>query len=126
MSADTITPLATVADLKSMYRLMDAAQASRATALLTYASAKVLSYMGRHAVELDANDALQREVLKGVCCSMVRRAMTRSSADSDVDAWGGAVPVSSGDVYMSAQEKADVLGSKPLRRLGVVLPEVGQ
>lgn len=95
---------ATVSDLESRWRILDASEKARAAVLLQDAAALILSAM-EPCVEVDEEDETQAANLVRVSCAMVMRAMGQGDGEQE-HAWGGNIVTSScGDLYLSKQDK---------------------
>lgn len=103
---------ATVKDLESRWRVMDASEKRRATVLLEDAAALIVA----NGVKVDEEDETQAANLVRVSCAMVMRAMGQGDGEQ-VNAWGGnLVSNPCGDLYLSKQDK---------RSLGIGCSRIG-
>lgn len=99
---------ATIEDLQAGWRTLTSTEQLRATTLLGRAS-DMLSAM----VDVTNGDQSQAALLKGVCCSMVQRAMTSTNLFGVSQTAQTAGPYSesmtfanpSGDMYLTSTEK---------------------
>lgn len=102
---------ATVKDLESRWRVMDAAEKARAEFLLVDAAACIFSEMGKK-FKVDPSDAVQAANLVRISCDMVLRVMDHENAEQ---AWGGDVVTSRHrEVYLSKREKLALSSSGAL------------
>ena len=94
---------ATVNDLESRWRVMDAAEKKRAETLLMDAAIIIMEELERSRIEIDPEDERQAANLVRVSCDMVLRVM---EPDVPQEAWGvNAVVSRPGALYISKQEK---------------------
>lgn len=103
---------ATVKDLESRWRVMDASEKRRATVLLEDAAALIMA----NGVKVDEEDEAQMSNLVRVSCAMVMRAMGQGDGEQQ-HAWGGNLVANPcGDLYLSKQDK---------KSLGIGVARVG-
>ena len=115
---------ATVSDLESRWRTMDASEKKRAETLLEDAAAIIAASMEQSGVKVAEDDEIQAANLIRVSCAMVQRAMAQGDGEQE-HAWGGNIVMSpSGDLYLSkADRKSLGIGRC---RIGFASPFGGQ
>ena len=92
---------ATVSDLESRWRVMDASEKSHAAVLLVDAAALILA----NGVKVNDEDEMQAANLMRVSCAMVQRAMAQGDGEQQ-HAWGGNLVMNpSGDLYLSKADR---------------------
>lgn len=119
---------ASVSDLEGRWRPLTAGERDRADALLGDASALLRAELAMAGREVDGRE----DLLRLVCCSMVRRSMAAAMEDctqSSITAGGFSQQVTyanpSGNLYITADERR-VLGIQKHRmRIGSIAPRTG-
>lgn len=121
---------ATADDLAARWRPLDPSEEGRAKTLLDDATALMTREMDAAGVAVDADDEIQSQALKAVCCAIVRRCMgapldgptvsnTSQTAGPFSQSFTYASP--SGDMYMTSTERREIgigkarIGSIPAR-----------
>ena len=111
---------ATVNDLESRWRTMDASEKKRAAILLEDAAAIIAASLEQSGVEVAKDDEVQAANLVRVSCAMVQRAMAQGDGEQE-HAWGGNIVANpSGDLYLSKVDRKS-LGLERMR-VGFVSP----
>lgn len=115
-------PFATLDELETRYRVLDADESKRAVALLDDASFVLRREFELAGVEINAADEIQAHNLSAVCCSMVKRVLANGvagdykqysqTAGSFNEQYTFANP--QGDIYLTSQERR-LLGIKKRR-----------
>lgn len=101
---------ATVADLESRWRVMDATEKKRAEVLLVDAAAMIAAEMERFSIVVDDKDEKQARNLVRVSCDMVLRVM---DPDAPQEAWGvGSVVPRHGVLYITKQERNSIVNRR--------------
>ena len=96
---------ATVSDLESRWRVMDASEKKRAESKLEDAAAIIASAMLESGVEIESDNEIQAANLVRVSCAMVQRAMAQGDGEQE-HAWGGNLVTNpSGDLYLSKADR---------------------
>ena len=96
---------ATVNDLESRWRTMDASEKKRAAILLEDAAAIIAASMEQAGVEVAEKNEVQAANLVRVSCAMVQRAMAQGDGEQE-HAWGGNIVSNpSGDLYLSKADR---------------------
>lgn len=96
---------ATVNDLESRWRTMDASEKKRAAILLEDAAAIIAASLEQSGVEVAEDDEIQAANLVRVSCAMVQRAMAQGDGEQE-HAWGGNIVANpSGDLYLSKADR---------------------
>ena len=129
----TITTYATVQDLEARWRLLSDSEETRASVLLTSASAYLTTEADRCGVVIDPTDEVQAENLKGVCCDMVKRVMangvegdyTQTSMTAGVYSQSFTLANPSGDMYLSSAERLLLGFPRKVMRMGSIQPLIG-
>lgn len=96
---------ATVEDLESRWRVMDASEKKRAGVLLEDAAAIIAAALEQSGIKVAGDDEVQAANLVRVSCAMVQRAMAQGDGEQQ-HAWGGNLVTNpSGDLYLSKADK---------------------
>lgn len=126
-------PYATIEDLESRWRTLDADEKRRAEVKIADASALIASEFANAGIDMPVINELTEANLKAVTCEMVKRSMASPIDQAPVSANSvTAGPFSesftfanpSGDMYMTSGEKRR-LGLKR-QRVGSIAPNIGR
>lgn len=108
-------PFATVDELETRWRPLDADERTRAEALMMDAAAFIATQLKRAGVPIDDQDETQARNLASVSCAMVRRiigtneklfGITQFSQTAGSFTESGTSANPNGDMYLTASEKA--------------------
>lgn len=125
---------ATIDDLEARWRTLDEGEKKTAPILLSDASAMLASELKRAGKSPDELDGEQKDALKIVCCSMVKRVLAAGDDAADVTQIGVTVgsfsqqrtfSASAGDLYLRDQERRLIGIPKRRMRLGSIRPDMG-
>ena len=96
---------ASVNDLESRWRVMDAREKVQAAVLLEDAAAIILAALDQARIVVDEQDEVQAANLVRVSCAMVQRAMAQGDGEQE-HAWGGNLVMNpSVDLYLAKADR---------------------